>query len=77
MRRRFGPGRHLVIAISFALAQALIAGINLFLLATVVNGLLGWPPWVAPLLAAAIVPSRIISGGLAAVIYNEVLQYSS
>jgi solute:Na+ symporter, SSS family len=43
MRRRFGPGAHLVNAVSFALAQVLIAGVNLFLLATVVNALLGWP----------------------------------
>ncbi|GGT47478.1 hypothetical protein ACFFV7_44465 [Nonomuraea spiralis] len=61
-----------------AISFALIAGINLFLLATVVNGLFGWPLWVALLLlAVAIVPSHIISGGLAAVIYNEVLQFSS
>src|SRR3712207_8344534 len=30
MRRRFGPGAHLVNAVSFAVAQLLIAGINLF-----------------------------------------------
>ena len=39
MRRRFGPGAHLVNAISFAIAQVLIAGVNLFLLATVINAL--------------------------------------
>ena len=44
MRRRFGPGAHLVNAISFAVAQVLIAGVNLFLLSTVINALLGWPP---------------------------------
>ncbi|MQY13551.1 Sodium/glucose cotransporter [Streptomyces sp. RB5] len=75
MRKRFGPGAHLVNAITFALAQVLIAGINLFLLATVVNGLLGWPLWVALLLAAAIVLSYITLGGLSAAIYNEVLQF--
>jgi SSS family solute:Na+ symporter len=75
MLRRFGPGAHLVNAISFALAQVLIAGINLFLLATVVNGLLGWPLWVALLVAAAIVLSYITLGGLSAAIYNEVLQF--
>jgi SSS family solute:Na+ symporter len=75
MRRRFGPGAHLVNAISFALAQLLIAGINLFLLATVVNGLLGWPLWVGLLVAAAIVLSYITLGGLSAAIYNEVLQF--
>ena len=75
MRRRFGASAHLVNAISFAVAQLLIAGINLFLLATVVNGLLGWPLWVALVLAAAIVLSYITLGGLSAAIYNEVLQF--
>ena len=75
MLRRFGSGAHLVNAISFAVAQVLIAGINLFLLATVVNGLLGWPLWVALVVAAAIVLSYITLGGLSAAIYNEVLQF--
>jgi solute:Na+ symporter, SSS family len=75
MLRRFGPGAHLVNAISFAVAQVLIAGINLYLLATVVNSLLGWPLWVALVLAAAIVLSYITLGGLSAAIYNEVLQF--
>src|SRR6478735_1806482 len=39
MNRRFGKPAHLVNAISFAVAQLLIAGINLYLLATVVNSL--------------------------------------
>ena len=52
MRRRFGPGAHLVNAISFATAQVLIAGVNLFLLATVINALLGWPRWLSLIVAA-------------------------
>jgi SSS family solute:Na+ symporter len=75
MRRRFGTGAHLVNALSFALAQVLIAGINLYLLANVVNALLGWPLWLALILAAAIVLSYITLGGLSAAIYNEVLQF--
>ncbi|WP_369139756.1 sodium:solute symporter family protein [Modestobacter versicolor] len=75
MRRRFGTGAHLVNALSFALAQVLIAGINLYLLATVVNALLGWPLWLALIVAAAIVLSYITLGGLSAAIYNEVLQF--
>src|SRR3954463_3515060 len=47
MLKRFGPTAHLVNAISFALAQLLIAGINLYLLASIVNALLGWPLWVS------------------------------
>ena len=75
MRRRFGTGAHLVNAISFAVAQVLIAGINLFLLATIVNALLGWPLWVSLIVAAAVVLSYITLGGLSAAIYNEVLQF--
>jgi SSS family solute:Na+ symporter len=75
MRRRFGTGAHLVNALSFALAQVLIAGINLYLLATIVNALLGWPLWVSLILAAAVVLSYITLGGLSAAIYNEVLQF--
>ncbi|MDT5390393.1 MAG: solute:Na+ symporter, family, partial [Mycobacterium sp.] len=51
MRRRFGTGAHLVNAISFAVAQVLIAGVNLFLLSTVINVLLGWATWVSLLVA--------------------------
>jgi SSS family solute:Na+ symporter len=75
MRKRFGTGAHLVNALSFAVAQLLIAGINLYLLATIVNRLLGWPLWVSLLAAAFIVLSYITLGGLSAAIYNEVLQF--
>jgi SSS family solute:Na+ symporter len=75
MRRRFGTGAHLVNAVSFAVAQLLIAGINLFLLGTIIRALLGWPLLVALLVAAAIVLCYITLGGLSAAIYNEVLQF--
>lgn len=75
MFRRFGTGAHLVNAISFAVAQLLIAGINLFLLGSIIHALLGWPLWVALVVAAAIVLSYITLGGLSAAIYNEVLQF--
>jgi SSS family solute:Na+ symporter len=75
MRRRFGTGAHLVNAISFAVAQLLIAGINLYLLGVIINALLGWPLWVALIVAAAVVLSYITLGGLSAAIYNEVLQF--
>ena len=75
MLRRFGPGAHLVNAISFGVAQLLIAGINLLLLAKVVNALLGWPLWLTLVVAAVIVLSYITLGGLSAAIYNEVLQF--
>lgn len=75
MRRRFGTGAHLVNAVSFALAQVLIAGVNLYLLGSIVNVLLGWPLWVSVIVAAVIVLSYITLGGLSAAIYNEVLQF--
>ncbi|MBF6177794.1 sodium:solute symporter family protein [Nocardia otitidiscaviarum] len=75
MRRRFGPGAHLVNALSFAVAQVLIAGVNLYLLGTILNVLLGWPLWVSVMAAAVIVLSYITLGGLSAAIYNEVLQF--
>src|ERR671913_367121 len=75
MRRRFGPGAHLVNAISFAVAQVLIAGVNLFLLATVINVLLGWNRWLSLIVAALIVLTYTALGGLSAAIYNEVLQF--
>ncbi|MBB5912066.1 SSS family solute:Na+ symporter [Nocardia transvalensis] len=75
MRRRFGTGAHLVNAISFALAQVLIAGVNLYLLGSILNVLLGWPLWVSIIVAAVIVLSYITLGGLSAAIYNEVLQF--
>jgi solute:Na+ symporter, SSS family len=49
--------------------------VNLFLLATIVNVLLGWPIWVSVIVAAAIVLSYVTLGGLSAAIYNEVLQF--
>jgi len=75
MRRRFGPTAHLVNGLSFALAQILIAGANLYLLASVVNLLLGWPIWISIIVAAVIVLTYTALGGLSAAIYNEVLQF--
>jgi SSS family solute:Na+ symporter len=73
--RRFGPATHLVNGVSFAVAQVLIAGINLYALGTVVNLLLGWPLWVSIVVAAAIVLAYTTLGGLSAAIYNEVMQF--
>lgn len=75
MRRRFGTGAHLINSLSFTVAQVLIAGVNLFLLGTIIEVLLGWPLWLAVVVAAAVVLSYTALGGLSAAIYNEVLQF--
>ncbi|MEU4762531.1 sodium:solute symporter family protein [Actinosynnema sp. NPDC023794] len=75
LRRRFGKGAHLVNAISFAVAQVLIAGVNLYALAFLLNLMLGWPIPLSVVIAAAIVLTYTALGGLSAAIYNEVLQF--
>ncbi|WP_090048623.1 sodium:solute symporter family protein [Lentzea fradiae] len=75
MRRRFGKPAHLVNAVSFAVAQVLIAGINLFALAVIIDALLGWPLPVSICVAALVVLAYTTLGGLSAAIYNEVLQF--
>ncbi|RKN18078.1 Na+/galactose cotransporter [Micromonospora musae] len=75
LRLRFNRPTHLLNAISFAVAQVLIAGVNLYALALVMQALLGWPLWVAVIVGAAIVLAYITIGGLSGAIYNEVLQF--
>jgi solute:Na+ symporter, SSS family len=75
LRLRFNRPTQFVNALSFAVAQVLIAGVNLFALALVVRALLGWPLWLSIVLGAAIVLAYITLGGLSSAIYNEVLQF--
>ncbi len=75
LRRRFNDSAHLLNAATFALAQVLIAGVNLYALALVVRALLGWPLWLAIVVGAAFVLVYIVLGGLSSAIYNEVLQF--
>jgi SSS family solute:Na+ symporter len=75
LRRRFNKPTHVLNALSFALATVLIAGVNLFALALVLELLLGWPILVGIVVAAFIVLVYITLGGLTSAIYNEVLQF--
>ncbi|MFE7874938.1 sodium:solute symporter family protein [Micromonospora humida] len=75
LRLRFNRPTHLLNAISFAVAQVLIAGVNLYALALIMQALLGWPLWLAIVVGAAIVLAYITVGGLSGAIYNEVLQF--
>ncbi|MGW4502474.1 sodium:solute symporter family protein [Micromonospora sp. NPDC004336] len=75
LRLRFNRPTHLLNALSFAVAQVLIAGVNLYALALIMQALLGWPLWVAIVVGALIVLAYITVGGLSGAIYNEVLQF--
>ncbi|GAA3789598.1 hypothetical protein GCM10022206_31980 [Streptomyces chiangmaiensis] len=72
---RFDKAAHLLSSILFAFAAILIAGVNLYALAIVVEALLGWPQWVAIVVAGFFVLAYITLGGLSSAIYNEVLQF--
>lgn len=75
MLRRFGKAPHIVNSIAFAVSNVLIAGINLYAMALVIEAMLGWPEWVAIIVSAAFVLCYITLGGLSSAIYNEVLQF--
>jgi SSS family solute:Na+ symporter len=75
LRLRFNNAAHLLNAITFAIAQLLIAGVNLYALALVMRALLGWSLWLAIVVAAVFVMVYITLGGLSSAIYNEVLQF--
>jgi SSS family solute:Na+ symporter len=75
LRMRFDNRSHIFNSITFAMATILIAGVNLFALALVLQLLLGWPILLGIVVAAAIVLVYITLGGLSSAIYNEVLQF--
>ncbi|TJZ42551.1 sodium/solute symporter [Streptomyces piniterrae] len=72
---RFGPSSHLLSSVIFAVSSVLIAGVNLYAMAIVLQALLGWPQWVAIVIAGFFVLVYITIGGLSSAIYNEVLQF--
>jgi SSS family solute:Na+ symporter len=75
LRLRFDRKAHLVNAVTFVLSSVLIAGVNLYALATVIHALLGISLVWSILLSAGFVLSYILLGGLSSAIYNEVLQF--
>ncbi|PZE26571.1 MULTISPECIES: sodium:solute symporter family protein [unclassified Curtobacterium] len=75
MLRRFGKAPHLVNALAFAVSNVLIAGINLYAMAIVIEAMLGWPEWLAIIVSAGFVLVYITLGGLSSAIYNEVMQF--
>ncbi len=70
LRRRFNGATQLLNAITFAVAQILISGVNLYALALVMEALLGWPLPVSVVVSALIVLAYITLGGLSSAIYK-------
>jgi SSS family solute:Na+ symporter len=75
LRLRYDEKAHLINAITFVLSSVLLAGVNLYALASVIDALLGIPLPVAVVVSAGFVLSYILLGGLRSAIYNEVLQF--
>ncbi|HTE60872.1 MAG TPA: sodium:solute symporter family protein [Solirubrobacteraceae bacterium] len=75
LRLRFNNSSHIFNSVTFALATVLIAGVNLYAVALVLELMLGWPIVVGVVVAAFIVAAYISLGGLSSAIYNEVLQF--
>jgi SSS family solute:Na+ symporter len=75
LKLRFNNSSHIFNSVTFAIATILIAGVNLYALALVLELMLGWPIIVGIIVAAFIVAAYISLGGLSSAIYNEVLQF--
>lgn len=75
LRLRFNRPTHLFNAFTFAVASMLIAGVNLFALALIMQALLGWSLALSIVVAAFVVLAYTTLGGLTAAVYNEVLQF--
>jgi SSS family solute:Na+ symporter len=75
MLRRYGKPAHVANSIAFAVSNVLIAGINLYAMAIVIEAMLGWPQWVAIVVSGGFVLVYITLGGLSSAIYNEVMQF--
>jgi len=75
MLQRFGKAPHVAVSFAFAISNVLIAGINLYAMAIVIEAMLGWQEWVAIIVAGGFVLVYITLGGLSSAIYNEVMQF--
>jgi SSS family solute:Na+ symporter len=75
LRVRYNDSTHVLNALVFALSAVLIAGVNLYALAIVLQSLLGVNLYVGIVVSAAFVLVYIGAGGLSSAIYGEVLQF--
>jgi SSS family solute:Na+ symporter len=74
LRLRYGKSTHILTSLSLAIMMALIAGISLYAMSSVLGLFFGWGFFAVSFSAAAIVLGYALLGGLRATIYNQVLQ---
>jgi SSS family solute:Na+ symporter len=75
LKRRYGEATRAFNAIAFATMMILVSGISLYAMAIILGTLLNWSFTTSVLVAGAVVLVYVGLGGLAASIYNEVLQF--
>jgi solute:Na+ symporter, SSS family len=74
LERRFNPWVRSAVSICWLIFMACNLGIMLFASAQMMTGLFGWPTFVCILVTAAVVGLYTLAGGLAAVVYTDVIQ---
>ena len=75
LRIRYNDATHILSASCLAAMMALIAGIGLYAISSVVHLFFGLSFFRLTLLTSGFVLCYVVSGGLRATIYNEVLQF--
>ena len=76
LRLRYNGATHILSASCLAVMMALIAGIGLYAISSVLHLFFGWSFFQLILLTSGFVLCYVVSGGLRATIYNEVFQFA-
>lgn len=75
LKLRYNEATRALNAFSFAALMILVSGISLYAMAIIMHAFLNWSFNTSVIVAALIVLIYVVLGGLAAAIYNEVLQF--
>jgi SSS family solute:Na+ symporter len=76
LRVRYNDATHILCASCLAVMMALIAGIGLYAISSVLHLFFGWSFFRLILLSSGFVLCYVVSGGLRATIYHEVFQFT-
>jgi len=76
LRIRYNDATHILSASCLGVMMALIAGVGLYAISSVLHLFFGWSFFWLILLISGFVLSYVVSGGLKATIYNEVFQFT-